>query len=149
MDFQFFFQFRPVYVRPGSQAKLYHTKPIHFWPIFRPFWPIFWPKVPKSKWIWFEDTYPLNWWVVLSWKYRCHPMSNSKNIISVQYKDLALDLVTDWLNLCKSLLRHHWSNGLMGYLSHADPVISRPVLLSEPMKIQWRTKCIKFKIYPI
>ena len=29
-------------------------------PFFGPFWPIYRPKVPKSKWIWFEDTYPLN-----------------------------------------------------------------------------------------
>ena len=51
-----------------SHTKPYHTKPRHFKPIFRPFWPIFWAKVPKSKWIWFEDAYPLNQWIVLSWK---------------------------------------------------------------------------------
>ena len=61
---------------PGSQPshiKPNHTNPRHFWPIFRPFWPSFWAKVPKSKWIWFEDTYPLNQWVVLSWKILVSP----------------------------------------------------------------------------
>ncbi len=51
-----------------SCTKPYRTEPRYFKPIFRPFWPIFWAKVPKSKWIWFEDTYPLNQWVFLSWK---------------------------------------------------------------------------------
>ena len=48
---------------PESQlchTKPYHTKPRHFRPIFRSFSPIFRAKVPKSKWVWFEDTYPLN-----------------------------------------------------------------------------------------
>ena len=31
-----------------SQAKLYHTKPKHFRPTFRPFWPIFRAKVPAK-----------------------------------------------------------------------------------------------------
>ena len=39
----------------------------------RSFWPICWAKVPKSEWIWFGDTYPLNQWVVLSWKILVSP----------------------------------------------------------------------------
>ena len=54
-------------------AKPNHSKPRHFRPIFRHFWPIFLPKVPKSKWIWFEDTYPLNQWGVLSLKILVSP----------------------------------------------------------------------------
>ena len=66
---------------PGSQAaqaKPYQTKPRHFRPIFRPFWPIFWPKVPKSKWIWFGDTYPLNQGGVLSAKILVPPFEQFK-----------------------------------------------------------------------
>ena len=54
---------------PGSQpgqAKPYQTKPTHFRPFYRLLWVIFEAKVPKSKWIWFWDTYPLNQWVVQS-----------------------------------------------------------------------------------
>ena len=81
---ELFFHFRSVCINLGSQAKPYQTKPRHFRPIFRPFWPNFEPKVPKSKWIWFGDTYPLNQWSILSWKYWSPPLANLKNIISVQ-----------------------------------------------------------------
>ena len=66
---------------PGSQPshiKPNHTNPRHFRPIFRPFWPSFWAKVPKSKWIWFEDTYPLNQLVVLNWKILVSPFDQFK-----------------------------------------------------------------------
>ena len=61
-----------------SHTKTYQTKPYHFRPIFRPFWPIFGSKVPKSKWIWFEDTYPPNQWDVLSSKILVSPFDQFK-----------------------------------------------------------------------
>ena len=75
---EFFSQFRPAYVNPGSQTKPYHTKPGHFRPIFKPFWPIFRSKVPESKWIWFGDIYPLNQWGVLSVKILVSPFGQFK-----------------------------------------------------------------------
>ena len=65
-----------------SWSKPNHTNPRRFRPILRPFWPIVLAKVPKSKWIWFEDTYPLKQWVFL--KYWSHFLTNLKNIILVR-----------------------------------------------------------------
>ena len=43
-----------------------------------PFLTYFWTKVPKSRWIWLEDTYSLNQLVVLNWKILVSPFDQFK-----------------------------------------------------------------------
>ena len=68
-------QFRPAHNVPGSQPNC--AKQSQFRLILRHFYPFLGQKYQK-KWIWFEDTYPLNWWGVLSWKILVSPFGQFK-----------------------------------------------------------------------
>ena len=57
-----FFGFWLVRTSPGSSLRHDQAKPNQYRPLkalLQVFLTIFWTKIPKSKWIWFEDTYPL------------------------------------------------------------------------------------------
>ena len=88
---QFYFQ-----TNLFSQLGNYQTIP--YQNVLGQFLGIFGAKVPKRKWNWFEDTYPLNQWGVLSWKILVSPYDQFEKLHFCS-ADMWIANVNTWIGL--------------------------------------------------